>query len=129
MCAHRLLVVRNLSKRLHVDRDLTVAWALPADADAMQGSRIVPTFSKRLRDVTDCSTAYFDLNVVPGRRRSKALIDLDRLRVPAMVLVIIAPVTEIDATDKRHVGIRGVRVANNEQLLVMAARTPYPFIQ
>ena len=71
-----------------------------------------------------------DLHVVPRRSGTVAVIvELRGLRITAVVFVVVAAVAQVDATDERDVVGRIVRVADDDELLVMAAAAPHPLVE
>ena len=90
---------------------------------------VVPPFAERLDEIADRRPSDLELDVVPRRRRAKALIDIDRLTVTEMVLVIIASMAQIDAADECHVIVREPGMQHDEQLLVVAAGSSNAFIE
>lgn len=70
-------------------------------------------------DVADGGATDRGLNVMPGWTWSVHLREVHRLRVSAVVVVIVAAQAEIDPTDEGHVVCGLVRVPDDDELLVV----------
>jgi hypothetical protein len=69
------------------------------------------------------------LQVVPGRAVAVALVHGHRLGVAEVALVVAAAVAQVDPADEGDVVVLAVGVADQDQLLVLAARSPDPLVE
>ena len=95
----------------------------------VERGRVVPPLPEGVRQVADRRSAHLELHVVPGRAVAVARVELDRLRVAAVPVVVAPPVAEVDAADEGDVVVGAGRVAEEDQLLVMASAAPDPFVE
>ncbi len=107
------------------------ACAQPGErrAPTFDRQRIVPSFPERCREVAHGRASDLRLHVVPRRAFPVALIDVLGLRVAAMVDVVAAAVTQIDAADERDVAVGVGRSMQDDQLLVMRPRAAHPLVK
>lgn len=94
-----------------------------------QCSRILPALAEDILDVADGRTLQLDLHVVPGR--CFAVLGRERSAdgVTEMVGVVASGAGEVDTADERHVGLRGVPVSDDDELLMVAAEHENPLIE
>ena len=95
----------------------------------VERGRVLPSLPERPRQIPDRRAVDLQLDVVPRRSWSVAGIELDRLLVTLMRLVVPPAVAEIDAAGEGDILIRRVRMAGDEQLLVMAAVAAHPLVE
>ena len=89
----------------------------------------MPPLGERPREVVDRRTADLELQVVPRRALAVVLVvELDRLRITAVVVVVATAVAEVDAADERDVAGRIV-APHDEELLVVAAAAADPVVE
>ena len=91
--------------------------------------RIFPAFAERLAQLCHGWTTNFELYVVPRRPRAVTMVEYDRLGVPAVVTVVVSTVAEVHAADERDVVVRAGATPNHDELLVVAAASPHPFVE
>jgi hypothetical protein len=95
----------------------------------IERSWIFPSFPKREIKFTHGRSSNFELDVVPRGSRSIPRVQLDGLDVPTVAVVITTSVTEIDASDKRHVVINTRRMTDDDHFLMVRSPSAYSFIE
>jgi hypothetical protein len=66
---------------------------------------------------------------MPWGPRAVAVVECDSLAIAGMSGVVVASVTQIDATLERDVFVRSDIVSNHDQLLVVAAAAPHSLVE
>ncbi len=94
-----------------------------------QGSLVGPPVPEGGLDVGDGRPAQQGVGVVPGRPRPVAPPERHRLGVALVPGGVPAAVGEVEAADQRDVVARPARVADHDELLVVAAQGPHPLIE
>ena len=69
------------------------------------------------------------MHVVPGSALSIAAIQVLGLEIAEMVVVIAAPVAEIDPPDERHILVGPIRMVCDHQLLVVGPGASHPLVE
>ena len=93
------------------------------------GRRVLPAFTKGVREIADGRAPHLDLDVVPRRSGAVAVVELDRL-VIAGVAARRRGDRDTDRCRPRRQRRRRVRAApDDDQLLVMAAAAPHPLVE
>ena len=87
----------------------------------VERGRILPALAERPGEIADRRPVHLELDVVPRRSWSVPRIELDRLLVATVPGVVAAAVAQVDPADEGDVVIGPIRMADHEQLLVMAA--------
>ena len=95
----------------------------------VERGRVLPALAERPRKIADGGTVHLELDVVPRRSRAVPRIELDRLLVAAVLGVVAATVAQVDPADEGDVVVGPIRMADHEQLLVMAAVPPDPLVE
>ena len=93
-----------------------------------RGGRVLPALPEGDRQVTHGQAADLQLRVVPGRVGAVALVHRHRLGIAQVALVVAAPVAQVDAAHEGDVVVLPVGVADQDQLLVLAA-APDPLVE
>ncbi len=94
-----------------------------------QRGRVLPAFSEHVLHVTHGRPAQPDLDVVPGGAATVAGGERLGLGVAAVHGVVAPAVAQVDPTDERDVGGRVLGVADDDELLVVAAHRPDPLVE
>ncbi len=82
---------------------------------------VLPALAERRLHVVDRGALDGHLDVVPRRRRSVGLGELDHLAVAVVVRVVAPAVAQVDPADVGEVAARVVGVADHHELLVVRA--------
>jgi hypothetical protein len=95
----------------------------------IQRGRIFPSFPEREIEFGNGWSTDFKLDVVPRGTGSVPWVQLDDLKVPAVVGVISTTMTEIDSADERNVTIRSGGMTNEDHLLVVRSASAHALIK
>ena len=95
----------------------------------VERGRVFPSLPERPGQIGDSRATYLQLDVMPRWARSIAGIEVDRLRVTIVGLVVAPAVTQVDPTDEGDIVIRRIRVAGDEQFLVVASVASHPLVE
>jgi len=90
--------------------------------------RVLPAFPEGLRDVSYGRPADLELNVVPSRAGTVALVQDDRLGIAVMMLVVGPTVAQIDPPDEGDILILAFEVLEQDELLVVAPGPADPLV-
>ena len=90
---------------------------------------VAPAFAERGVEGVDDRAPQPQLDVVPRRAVAVARRHLHRLRVAEVVLVVAAGVAQVDPARERDVALRGSRMADDHQLLMVRSAEPDPLIE
>ena len=82
---------------------------------------VLPALAERVIEVAHRRASDADLDVVPGRVFAVPVVHLLGLHVAEMVLVVTAAMAQVDPAHECHVGAPCVRVADQDQLLMVGA--------
>ena len=91
--------------------------------------RVVPPLAERLDEIGDRRATDLGLHVVPRWAVAVPTVEGDRLRVAAVVVVVVPTVAEVDAPDERDGTAVVVAPVDDDQLLVMAAGPSDPLVE
>ena len=91
--------------------------------------RVFPALAERESEIADRGPSHLELDVVPRRPAAVAGVETDRLRVALVLTVVVASVTQIDATLEGDVVVGSVGVSDDDQLLVVAAAAPHALVE
>ena len=101
----------------------------PPRVAVVERGRVLPALPEGDRQVPDGRAADLQLHVVPGRAVAVAPVHRHRLGVAQVALVVAAPVAQVDPAHEGDVLVLPVGVADQDQLLVLAARSPDPLVE
>ena len=90
---------------------------------------VLPALTERVIEVAHRRAPDADLDVMPRRVVAVPVVHLLGLHVAEMALVVPAAVAQVDPPHERHVGAPCVHVADQDQLLVVGARSSHPLIE